>query len=74
VLTSDREPLRSLAGDAALLVDPADEEAIAEGIRRIVGDAGLRAVLARKGVARARDFTWRACAAATRRAYEAVLG
>jgi glycosyltransferase involved in cell wall biosynthesis len=73
VLTSDKEPLKGLAGDAALLVDPTDEEAIVHGIRRIAGDAGLRADLARRGVARARAFTWRACAAATRRAYEAVL-
>jgi glycosyltransferase involved in cell wall biosynthesis len=74
VLTSDREPLKSLAGGAALLVDPSDEEALAAGIRRIVGDTALRGALARRGVARARGYTWRACAAATRRAYEAVLG
>jgi glycosyltransferase involved in cell wall biosynthesis len=68
VLTSDREPLRSLAQGAAVLVDPADEEAIAEGIRRVVEappDGGPD---------RARRYTWAACAAATRRAYEAVRG
>jgi alpha-1,3-rhamnosyl/mannosyltransferase len=73
VLTSDREPLRSLAGGAALLVDPEDEDAIAEGIGRILGDAELRARLAREGPARARAFTWERCAEETRRAYEAVL-
>jgi len=73
VLTSDREPLRGLAGDAALLVDPADEEAIADGIRRIVEDSELRASLAARAVARARGYTWPACAAATRRAYESLL-
>jgi alpha-1,3-rhamnosyl/mannosyltransferase len=73
VLTSDREPLRGLAGDAAVLVDPADEEAIAAGIRRVAGDGALRATLAQRAVARARGYTWHACAAATRRAYEAVV-
>jgi len=67
VLTSDREPLRSLAGAAAILVDPTDEEAIADGIRRVV------AAPPPGGPARARGYTWRSCAAATRRAYEAVL-
>lgn len=66
VLTSDREPLRSLAGDAAILVDPTDEEAIADGIRRVLAAAPGG------GAARARGYTWQACAAATRRAYEAV--
>jgi len=67
VLTSDREPLKSLAGDAAVLVDPTDEEAIAGGIRRVV-DAPPHG-----GPARARGYTWQACAAATGRAYEAVV-
>jgi len=68
VLTSDKEPLRSLAGDAAVLVDPIDEEAIADGIRRVVSSPP------EGGPARARRYTWAACAAATRRAYEAVTG
>jgi glycosyltransferase involved in cell wall biosynthesis len=68
VLTSDREPLRSLAGDAAILVDPEDDESIADGIRRVVSNPP------QGGPARARGYTWRACAAATRRAYEAVAG
>jgi glycosyltransferase involved in cell wall biosynthesis len=72
VLTSDIEPLRSVAGDAAVLVDPRDEEAIADGLRRVVNDSDLRADLARRGPARAREFTWERCAAATRAAYEAV--
>lgn len=73
VLTSNRPPLSELAGDGALLVDPEDEDAIAEGIRRILHDGALRAELARRGPARARRFTWEACAEATRRAYEAAL-
>jgi glycosyltransferase involved in cell wall biosynthesis len=68
VLTSDREPMRGVAGAAAVLVDPEDEDAIADGIRRVV-EAPPRG-----GPERARAYTWRACAEATRRAYEAVLG
>jgi glycosyltransferase involved in cell wall biosynthesis len=68
VLTSDREPLRGLTGGAAILVDPSDEEAIEDGIRRVVSAPP------QGGPARARGYTWARCAAATRRAYEAVLG
>jgi len=74
VLTSDREPLRTLAGDAALLVDPTDEEALADGIRTILHDQALRRRLRVAGPRRARAFTWAACAAATRRAFATVAG
>ena len=73
VLTSDIEPMRSLVEDAALLVDPTDVEAIGAGIERILTDTALRAELTRKGPERARTFTWKACAEATRGLYEAVL-
>ncbi|MHC4578718.1 MAG: glycosyltransferase family 4 protein [Planctomycetota bacterium] len=73
VLTSDRDPMREVAAGAALLVDPTDEEALAAGIVRILGDTALRAELRRRGPERARQFTWERCAALTRRAYEAVL-
>ena len=73
VLTSDRDPMREVAGDAALLVDPCDVGAIADGLRRLLGDPLLRARLAKAGPQRARGFTWEACAQATLRAYQSVL-
>jgi glycosyltransferase involved in cell wall biosynthesis len=72
VLTSDRSSLPEVAGDAALLVDPLDEGAIAKGLVRLVDDAALRARLARAGRARAAHFTWPATAAATWAAYQQV--
>ena len=73
VLTSDRDPMREVAGDAALLVDPCDVGAIADGLSRLLGDPALRERLAKVGPERARRFTWDACAEATLRAYHAVL-
>ncbi len=70
VLTSDRSSLPEVAGDAALLVDPLDEGAIAKGLVRLVTDATLRARLVRSGRARAERFTWPATAAATWAAYQ----
>ncbi|MHC4135800.1 MAG: glycosyltransferase family 4 protein [Planctomycetota bacterium] len=73
VLTSDRDPMREVAGGAALLVDPTDEDALCDALVRVCGDTHLREELVRRGPERARQFTWDRCAAATRRAYEAVL-
>jgi len=50
--------LREAAGEAAIRVDPGDVEALAAQLRRVIGDAGLRADLARRGLAHARAFTW----------------
>jgi glycosyltransferase involved in cell wall biosynthesis len=58
VLTSSAASLPEVAGDAALLVDPQDEEAIAEGIRSLLEDERLRDRLIAAGLARAAMFTW----------------
>ena len=58
VVTSNVTALPEVVGDAALLVDPYDVEAIAQGIQRLVQDSALRQALARQGLARARLFTW----------------
>jgi glycosyltransferase involved in cell wall biosynthesis len=49
--------LPEIAGDAALLVDPYDVDAIASGIRALDRDADLRQALATKGRERARFFS-----------------
>jgi glycosyltransferase involved in cell wall biosynthesis len=65
VVTSDVSALPEVAGDAALLVDPGDVEAIADGMRRLVEDPGLRARLAEAGSRRADRFTWERTASET---------
>jgi len=65
VLTSIVSSLPEVAGDAALLVDPYDDAAIATGLRRLFADSSLRERLASAGLARVKGFTWNACAART---------
>jgi glycosyltransferase involved in cell wall biosynthesis len=65
VLTSSASSLPEIAGDAAVLVDPNDEEAIAEGIRSILADASLRERLVAAGRLRLALFSWEACGART---------
>jgi glycosyltransferase involved in cell wall biosynthesis len=70
VLTSDVGATKEISGDAALLVDPTDVGAIRKGLRRLLGDADLRARLATLGRARAAQFSW----VRTARQTLAVLG
>lgn len=65
VLTSSTSSLPEVAGDAALLVDPADTDAIAAGLVRLASDAALRADLHERGLRRAAQFTWERCARET---------
>jgi glycosyltransferase involved in cell wall biosynthesis len=45
-------------GEGALLVDPYDEEAIAQGIARLLDDEDLRQRLVARGLVRAATFSW----------------
>jgi glycosyltransferase involved in cell wall biosynthesis len=73
VATSDRSSLPEVAGDAALLFDPTDVDAIRAAIERLLGDAGERARLAAAGRERAATFTWERTAELTAAAYERAL-
>lgn len=72
-VVSDREPMATVAGDAALKVDPLDEHAMAEAIRRALTDDALHAALKELGRAHAATFTWEKAAAQTLDVYEKVL-
>jgi len=58
VVTSNVSSLPEVAADAAVLVDPYDPGAIADGIQRVLTNEDLRADLRRRGLARARQFSW----------------
>jgi glycosyltransferase involved in cell wall biosynthesis len=58
VVTSNVSSLPEVVGDAALLVDPYDPEAIADGMMRALTDDELRADLRRRGFARAQAYSW----------------
>ena len=58
VVTSNVSSLPEVAGDAAVLVDPYDPQAIADGIYRVLTDERLRRDMVHKGIARAGQFSW----------------
>jgi len=57
-LTGNRTALPEVVGDAGLVVGPYDVEAIAWGLKRLVEDSALREELRRKGLERAKRFSW----------------
>ena len=73
VITSNISGLSEIAGDAALLVNPASVEDIALACRRVAADVVLRRELIEKGFGRALNFSWRTCAQQTLAVYEGVL-
>ena len=65
VVTADRYGTKELAERAGVLVDPESVDSIADGIRQVLDDAGLRAKLVAAGRERSREFRWSRCAAET---------
>jgi glycosyltransferase involved in cell wall biosynthesis len=72
VVTSNVSSLPEVVGDAALLIDPYDPEAIAGAIRMVLNDAALRDHLRERGLARAREFSWQRSVARVRAIYDEV--
>ena len=58
VVTSNVSSLPEVTGDAAILVDPHSQDAIASGICRVLEDNVFREELVTKGQARAKQFSW----------------
>ena len=73
VLTSNVSAMPEVAGSAALLVDPADAQSVAEGLRKITEDAELRNELARKGLERSGEFSWEKAVRETWAVYQELL-
>jgi glycosyltransferase involved in cell wall biosynthesis len=74
VLTSNRSSLPEVAGDAALLVDPYDTDAIAHGLRRLITQPPLRDMLIKLGAERAQEFTWERAVNSTWDVYRELAG
>lgn len=69
VVTSSTTSLPEVCGDAALLVDPANPEAMANALALAVTDRDVRARARRDGMARAKLFDWQRTAAQTLELY-----
>jgi glycosyltransferase involved in cell wall biosynthesis len=58
VVASDRAALPETCGDAALLVDPYDQAAVAAAVLRACTDEPLRGQMRARGLERAAERSW----------------
>lgn len=73
VACSDRGAVREAAGDAALLFDPEDVDAIRMALERLLSDPALAGDLRDRGRERARLHSWDRTAELTRACYERAV-
>ena len=73
VITSNVSSLPEVAGDAAMLIDPYEPDAIAGAMRRVLLDDRLRDDMRERGLARVREFSWDRSVRRVRDIYEEVL-
>jgi len=73
VACSDRTAMAEVAGDAALLFDPEDQEAVTTAVRRLLDDRELAARLVERGRARVALYTWERTAEATLESYRRAV-
>lgn len=73
VLTSAIEPLREVAGNAALLVDPTSVDAIRMGVQRLIDDAFLRQQLIDAGYQNVNRYRANVVADQYKAVYESIF-
>lgn len=69
VVTANNSSVPEVTGDAAVTTDAMDVEGFAEAVRRVLGDGALRDSLISRGLAHAKQFSWRRCAETTHDLY-----
>jgi glycosyltransferase involved in cell wall biosynthesis len=72
VITSNTSSLPEVVGDAGVLIDPLDEEALADAICRVLTDESLRRELIARGFERVRQFPWERSVKRTHEIYREV--
>lgn len=73
VLTANSSAMPEVAGDAALLADPTLVDEMATQLHRLLTQPGLRADLCRRGLERAKLFSWQNTARHLLDVYESVV-
>ena len=72
-IVSDGSSLSSVVADAGLKVDPLDVSGLAEALRRVLLDKGLRRDLIKRGKKRVKCYSWEAAARETLALYQEVV-
>ena len=72
VICSNTSSLPEVAGEAALLVDPLDVNALAQAMQRVISETDLRRTLVERGYVQALRFAWQSCASCVLSVLESV--
>lgn len=73
LIASGTTAVAEVAGEAALLVDPLQVDAISDAMLRMLDEQGLRDELVRRGSARVQEYSWDKTARETLQVYQRVL-
>ncbi len=73
VIAGNRTSLPEVVGDAGLLFDPFDTQALIKALRQVLDDSEYRESLRVKGLERAKQFNWLTTARMTLKVYERVV-
>jgi len=73
VITSNTSSLPEVVGDAGILVDPRDGDALCAAMLSLFQDSDRREMLARRSLKRAAEFSWKRCVDETVSAYKKAL-
>lgn len=74
VITSNTSSLPEVVGDAGIMVDPRDADALSQAMSDIYTDSALREDFCRRSLERAKMFSWERCARLTLDAYRVAAG
>jgi glycosyltransferase involved in cell wall biosynthesis len=72
-ITSNLSSLPEVIGDAGIMIDPYNVEQLADEIRRVLEDRELAEDMRRRGLSRAKLFSWERCASETIAAFDLAL-
>jgi len=74
VISSNKSSLPEVVGDAGIMVDPLDIEALSANMRRLLDTPSLRSELRGRGLIRAQLFNWRKTAEKTLEIFRGSFG
>ena len=73
VIASEVSSLPEVVGDSGLLINPHDDEALAQTIQKLITDPDIRQQLSQKALERSAEFTWDKCVRQTVDVYRQAL-
>ena len=72
VITSNVSSMPEVIGKAGILINPDKEQEIAKALKRLLSNKTLQNKLIKKGLERAKNFSWEKCARETVKVYESL--